>query len=239
MNLLDTDRTIVSRSPFGSALRFLGPDGEFLGKGQPKPGPKGMHLHLFADSAGQEEVLTIHPTGVLNQAGPYCVVDSSTEEECATFHLNMLPQVSWQIADAEQQPLGSVAADYGDARTAVVQFDDQVACTVTRSARIFSAATWEVNFQKGAARPEQRRVLLAAVLILTLYAWPGGIISRNVMGMLSWILGLILCVAGVGTIVPLAVLSAIDGNSLPWQAYAVPGGVALIGLTMIVVRFKT
>ena len=246
MTLFHVDRMVVSRSPFGSDLRFVGPHGEFLGMGRPRThlfgfaGPKGLSLHLLADPAGQEEVLTIHRRALLNQAAPVCVVDAATGEKCASLQLIMAPRVSWQIADAEQQPLGTVVADHGDAQTAVVQFDDRVACRVARSQRIggFGTATWEVEFDRFAADPERRRVVLAAVLLLMVCAWPGGIVSKNILRTLSWIFGACLCVAGLGTVVVVAVFSAIHGGNLPWIAYAVPGLVALLGLAMMVVRFR-
>ena len=40
------------------------------------------------------------------------------------------------------------------------------------------------------------------------------------------------------TVVAVAVFSAIHGGNLPWIAYAVPGLVALLGLAMMVVRFR-
>ena len=72
MTLFNVDRMVVRRPTFGSDLRFVGPNGEFLGLGRPRThlfgfaGPKGLSLRLFADPAGQEEVLTIHRRAVLN-----------------------------------------------------------------------------------------------------------------------------------------------------------------------------
>lgn len=245
MTMLDADQMIVTRRPFGSDLHFAGPDGECLGLGRPGLQPFGMGrakrlaLRLFADSAGQDEVLAIHGEAALNEAASLSVVDARTGEECAGLRLKMLPQISWQITDAEQEPLGTVVADYGDAQTAVVQFDDQVVCNVRRSQRVggFGTDTWEVKFNRSVEEPRHRRAVLAAVLVLMVCAWPGGIVSKNILRTLSRILGACLCVSGVFTTVVVAVISARGGN-LPWEAYAIPGFIASLGLAMMIVRFR-
>ena len=238
MTLFDADRMTVSRSPFGSTLRFVGPDGEYLGFGQPRIGISG--IRLFSDSAGQEEVLKIHRSGLLNRTGAHRVIVAGTGEQCAAFHLNCVPQITWQIADAQQHLLGTVVAEYGDAHAAVIQFDDQVVCRVKRSGSFggLGAGTWDVEIDKFAASPEFRHVILAAVLLLAVVAWPGGIVSKHTIVLLSWGFGVGLCVTGVGMIVVFAVLSANGGKGVSLGVYAALGVIAAIGLAMLAVRLK-
>jgi hypothetical protein len=246
MTLLDANQMIVRRRPFGSDLRFVGPNGECLGLGRLGFQPFGVGrakrfaLRLFADSAGQDAVLAIHGEAAFNEGASLSVVDANTGEECAGLRLKMLPQISWQITDAQQESLGTVVADYGDAQTAVVQFDDQVVCTVRRSQRFggFGTDTWEIEFNRSAEEPEHRLAVLAAVLVLMVCAWPGVVVSKNILRTLSLILGACLCSAGVFTTVVVAVISA-QGGDPPWAAYAIPGFIALLGVAMMIVRFRT